>query len=511
MVECTRLESEQTFTGLGSSNLPLSESKLVSKTRPRVQRRAAALLLAVFAYCFAVGGGRADAQTYRLAIVSLASTPRAERVHVTFGPHTDDAASASPPIADPKRALVDAAPEFAPRHGHVGDRRTFWVERFDPTGRNKDVTWGQVFATLRFTTDHADIWIDDNLGTIDPALEAALPRDVENAYLSQRGHFGPLSYTGGDVSKHGLINACDFARRIVGQVPAFVPSNGELLSFLIVGSSEAMNGGALVNSYRYQANLNCYARTIHSNEMPGLVVWPFERRRPAELQDGTLVYAPELQHLQRFVRGTIRGFRSEQLMPLLNEGLSELSQDFAVTALFGRPYDLFGAGDAARVYLSDPNAVSLLSFSLNNGREAHPFGTACYGGAYLLQRFLYDRFGDNYLTAVTNTDSGGIKAMQDALPIALSEALREFGRYLIAPDGSPYVSGLFNLYAHTQDEVGRPYETRGAALRPLPGPDFDVLGGSVSIYSSNAPIASVHADGAPIVWTELSDSDSSSS
>ena len=25
MVECTRLESEQTFTGLGSSNLPLSE------------------------------------------------------------------------------------------------------------------------------------------------------------------------------------------------------------------------------------------------------------------------------------------------------------------------------------------------------------------------------------------------------------------------------------------------------------------------------------------------------
>ena len=128
-------------------------------------------------------------------------------------------------------------------------------------------------------------------------------------------------------------------------------------------------------------------------------------------------------------------------------------------------------------YLDDPNLVSLPAFYYYRGQESHPSGTACYGGAYLLQRYLYDRFGDSYLDRVTNTEADGLAAIAAAMPIPLPDALRDFGGYVL---------GL----------------KKRSDLRSITDADFAVVGGSVSLFESPNPISEVHVTGAPAVWME---------
>jgi len=485
-----------------------------SLERPRNQslRRSLLVLGASLALALvAVRAGCVEARVYRVAVISLSLTPDRERVHVTFGPPPDESAIGA--ALAPASVGHVVSPEAPPVHGHVGDRRSFWVQWFDPSARSRPTKWNSIRATLLYSTQHADIWVDDSVAPhLAPDITSALPRDAENAWQSQHGRFGSLSYDEHDVARHRRAEACDpMTHRPVGSVPAFVPSRGELLNLLIVSGEKARNGYAAVDSYRYQDDLDCYWNS-RSNELPGLVVWPFEQRRAPEVSNGVLVYQPahELQHLKYFVRHDIRGTYSGESMPMINEGLSMLAEDFAVNALFNKPHDLFGAGFNAGIYLHDPNAVSLLAFGIYDGREAHPFGTACYGGAYLLQRFLYDRFGEAYLNAVTDTDADGLSAMKVALPVSVAEAFREFGRYLIAPPNQIFEDGYFNLYQEGESEVGTRFALSGPRLAVIPGPDFEILGGSASLYVSDIPISNIRSNGAPIVWTQVEDDSATS-
>ena len=70
MVECTRLESEQTVTGLGSSNLPLSE---------------ASLLLIPLAHIRSVVIGTADAVTQNGSVIDRKARDLNRTMAVLFG------------------------------------------------------------------------------------------------------------------------------------------------------------------------------------------------------------------------------------------------------------------------------------------------------------------------------------------------------------------------------------------------------------------------------------------
>jgi hypothetical protein len=185
--------------------------------------------------------------------------------------------------------------------------------------------------------------------------------------------------------------------------------------------------------------------------------------------------AHEEQHLKNFVRHSIRGTTIVRAS-MLNEGLSVLAQDFASEQISGRR-DLDLAGAFEKEYLDDPGLVSLPAFYYYAGQQSHPSGAACYGGAYLLQRYLYDRFGDSYLNRVTDTEADGFTAMAAALPIPLPDALRDFGGYVLGLE-------------------------KRSNLRHISDADFAVLGGSVSVFESPSPISAVHVIGATVVWTE---------
>lgn len=444
--------------------------------------------------------GRALAN-YRVAIILLSTSADRERVNVAFG--------APPQVVGPRVDRSSGArryawPEATPRHARLGDRRSFWVQNDGGEARR----WTLVQATLKYGTEHADIWIDDAVaGKIQENVAQALPRDAENAWQSQHGRFGSLSYRGGDVSAHGLAPTCTLAHVRSGVSAPFVPSNGELLSVLIVSRKVVRTGYAAVESYRPEGRQNCFRDEWHSNEMPGLIVLPLEHRRGREVADGVFVYATahELQHLKYFVRHTVRSAHPVGSLALMNEGLSMLAEDFAVNALFNEPYELFSAGYQARRYLARPNEVSLLAFaSLGKGRTLESFSGECYGGAYLFQRFIYDRYGERYLNAMDDTQIEGLDELSHILGVSAPDVFREFGRYLIQSRYSE-PGAFFSLYQRGEvDEVGRAFSMHGPAFEPLPGASFDVLGGSVSLYASSSPVADITSR-SPIVWTEVSD------
>lgn len=410
---------------------------------------------AVLIACMFAATATAHANTYRIAIVPLTDQPKLLRVHVEFGQPADPPSTSS---ATPLPRMSAPPPELPPQHGRIGDRKTFWVVYYDATHPGGPSPWVSVNATLEYSTEHTDLWEDDDIdGQQDARFESA-SRKAEESYLSQRGRFGSLSYTEADRSRH----------------PCIVPSRGELLSILVVKAGKVKDGYAATESY-FSAAPHCVAKA-HTNELPGLLI--------VALQDGTgdpkdnllsIGPAHEEQHLKNFVRHSIRGTTVAH-SSMLNEGLSVLAQDFASEQIFGRR-DVNLAALLEKEYLDDPNLVSLPAFYYYRGQESHPSGTACYGGAYLLQRYLYDRFGDSYLSRVTDTEADGFTAIAAALPIPLPDALRDFGGYVLELK-------------------------KRSDLRRITDADFAVVGGSVSLFESASPISDVHVMGATAVWTE---------
>jgi hypothetical protein len=442
--------------GVRSSSLLASTNSSPDFTgpiKPNMQRhKVAAVLIA----CMFAATATAHAQTYRIAIVPLTDQPKLLRVHVEFGQPSDPPSTSSATPMPPAQGA--SSPELPPQHGRIGDRKTFWVRYYDATNPNSPSPWVSVGATLEYSTEHTDLWEDDDIdGQQDARFENA-SREAEQDYLSQRGRFGSLSYTEADRSRH----------------PCIVPSRGELLSILVVKPGKVKDGYASTESY-YSAASHCAANG-HTNELPGLLI--------VALKDGTgdpkdellrVGPAHEEQHLKNFVRHSIRGTTIVRTS-MLNEGLSVLAQDFASEQISGRR-DLDLAGAFEKEYLDDPGLVSLPAFYYYAGQQSHPSGAACYGGAYLLQRYLYDRFGDSYLNRVTDTEADGFTAMAAALPIPLPDALRDFGGYVLGLE-------------------------KRSNLRHISDADFAVLGGSVSVFESPSPISAVHVIGATVVWTE---------
>jgi hypothetical protein len=446
-------------------------------------------------------GLAAEPGSYGVAIVSASPGNAVQRVHITYGAELAPRTA----IASPQR--VEAAPSnvvtaLDPVHARIGDKRPFVARWFGETNDGHRVL-SQFSATLQRTTAHADIWFDDSIpADFVNAFGDAMARAAENGYLTVAANFGNLTYTADNVAAHLLVQACDRGGRPIGKVPAFVRSRGELVSILVVTSDKARVGYADNSSFHYAAEMNCNAS--QSNEIPALFVWPrlTGNWSDAQLRDGFLVntLSHETQHLANFVRHQIRSRDSRVQAPFIDESLSNLSQDFAVQRLFGKPYDLFGAASIAEEYLRNPNTYGFLGFNVRGMAHCPCYARPVYGGAYLFERYLYDTFGTDYLTRVTDTDDVGIRAVERATGLPMSAVMDRFATALLSPRSDP---ATVRLCSPVFDMFGRLDAFTGVRLTPLDSEDIDVMESGVSFFISSRPIQSISARGAPLTLVQV--------
>ncbi|MGZ6119486.1 MAG: hypothetical protein ACXWM0_00040 [Vulcanimicrobiaceae bacterium] len=310
----------------------------------------------------------------------------------------------------------------------VGTTAKIWAAHF--VLGNSAATYVQIPATLAAQTPHANIWIDQALlaGSTSSSAFAAgalkgtaaqIGTDFENAYASDSAHFAAPDYPLGSAGARTTVATCDAGGNQTGSTAEYInePSDGRVNVMVLDSGALGSGVGGYFSAVNYvpQAAWNCLKSNVpKSNEAPFIYVGWFDRNGSSyELQEdlvrGT---AHELQHLINFVNHSILAGSSADEDPFINEGLSMLAQDLAVDRMFGKGFDVADALEHASVYLANPQNYSISGFIgvdpqswSGSGSAQFNCGGGCYGGAYLFQRYLYDRFGGDAYTHKMETGS----------------------------------------------------------------------------------------------------------
>jgi hypothetical protein len=228
-----------------------------------------------------------------------------------------------------------------------------------------------------------------------------------------------------------------------------------------------------------QAVANCFGGQARSNEASMIVIGfapgaDLNFTLKESFVHGT---AHEFQHELNFVQHFVLAQSPQQEQTWIDEGLSMLAQDFAVSQLFGGTpnIDVADAVRRAQLFLSLPEAVSLTRFSgIPAGKSAFAYNcSACYGDAYLFERYLYDRFGgDAFAHAVEGGGAVGASNLQAATGTTLASLISDYGVALA-------VSGL-NVTSDPRFSF--------AAFAPY-GTYTDQFGGTVSLLGPAVTLA----------------------
>lgn len=372
-------------------------------------------------------------------------------------------------------------------------------------------TYIQVPATLEYNSTHGHIWIDNSLITGGGAVAAFAPSsiastvtqigdDFENSYSSDTTHFGTADYPAtAPALQMPNYSACDTSGTSSGSSPLFISEPSDKMIDVMVLNPTPLGGfGGYFSSTNFisQAVLNCSygpnsANPIYSNEAPFIFVgWNPRNSATAELQEdlvrGT---AHEFQHFINFINHSILpsgasspGFNGHE-DTFINEGLSMLSQDLAVHQL--RPTQPFDTDDAlfnAGLYLPHPEDVALTSHYGKNSPSSTPQSgcNACYGGDYLFQRYMYDRFGGDVYTK--GMETSGITGFPNLVLNATgsdetaNQLLSDFGMAMavnaagVAPPTAAFNMGTLNLSGTYQGIFGaNSMPGVGFASAPLSG------------------------------------------
>jgi hypothetical protein len=157
-------------------------------------------------------------------------------------------------------------------------------------------------------------------------------------------------------------------------------------------------------------------------------------------------------------------------------GMGLLSADFAINAEFPTvPVDVDENIYLASLYLDDPPAAGLTSFyGINSGSSGAVLGcNACFGVAYLFQRYAYDRFGgDTYLHSLVTSGKTGFGNLQQAFGGTTPQSvISDFAVAMLASgqdvtsDPRFNVSG-FTTYANYVDQFGDSLQITGPSTLP---------------------------------------------
>ena len=326
-----------------------------------------------------------------------------------------------------------------------------------------------VASTLAVITPHAYVWVDDSAG-ISAQTASAIGNNFENAYASDRAHFGTSDYPATAPGLQFGANPCDSTGNpIVGAPvqPQFISdSDPHTVVFVVSQASAGAGEGGYFSSVNQmtQGVLNCISPAAKSNEAAMIVlVWPAAVNVSYEINEDTVRgTAHEFQHLINFVNHTMLATSPDSELTFINEGLSMLAQDFAVNALYpGTPLDVNNALFYGAKFLARPSSYSLGAIAgVDSGAQLSFNCGGCYGGAYLFQRYLYDRFGgDAYTRAMESAPSSGATSLRSVTGQSYGQLLLDFS-VALATSGLGYNSDPrfnfqnFNPYGIYTDQFG---------------------------------------------------------
>jgi hypothetical protein len=362
----------------------------------------------------------------------------------------------------------------------VGSKAAFWVST-SAIGQGGGA-YASVPATLRGTSAHGIVWVDDTL-SFDAASVAHIGSDFETAYDSDTRHFGTAEYTVAAPGASLTAQACDASGNPIGgaQAPMLIAPPGGRHVVLIVNQNTlgAGMGGyfSAVNDLP-QAVANCFDGHPPSNEASMIVLGyaPGADLNYVLKEDFVRGTAHEFQHAINFVQHFVLAQNARQEEGWIDEGLSMLAQDFAVSQTFnGTPsLDVDDALARAQQYMSQPEAFSLTAFSGMTDAAAFANNcSGCYGDSYLFERYLYDRFGgDAFAHAMESAGLVGNANLQAATGQTPQALIADYGVALA-------VSGLnlttnprfsftaFDPYGAYRDQFGNAYTFKGPAVTLL--------------------------------------------
>jgi hypothetical protein len=316
-------------------------------------------------------------------------------------------------------ARVRTQTSTIPVSASPGAQANIWVLVMTSGGGSQ---YKQVATTLEAQDAYGNIWVDNSLlGSVASFSGSSLAQTVQtiasefdNAYASDTTHFGSPDYTTPNPGTSS-VEACDSSGNKLGTTPSMIsePADHRINVVVLSGVAGYFSG---VN-YATQAALNCYnaknpSTPRFSNEAPTIYLGWFNANPQLELgEDYVRGSAHQLQHLINFVNHQLTASTPGAEELWINEGLSILAQDFAVNKYSNIPFDALDALSDAAVYLATPQNFSITGFVGYN--PAASFCNGCYGGAYLFQRYMYDRFGgDTYSRGMVTSGAVGFANLQ---------------------------------------------------------------------------------------------------
>ncbi len=351
--------------------------------------------------------------------------------------------------------------------------------------------------------------------------------DFENAYASDTAHFASPDYPPDAPGMQGRYSACATGGGSQGTTQAYIsePADRRIDVMIVNGSNLGGMGGYFsAANLMQQSALNCLngsGTTYESNEAPFIFVgWFASSGSTYELQEDLVrSTAHELQHLINFVNHGIlapgassTSFNGNETT-YVNEGLSMLAQDLAVARMYssqGVQFDVDDALGRANVYLAAPQNYSLSAFTGidpsswgGNGNPQYNCGAGCYGGAYLFERYLRDRFGgDSYTHAMETSGMTGTDNLQNATGETAASLFGDFALAMAADSlqvssADPrFRFGSLGLSGTYGDQFGAVHTLGGLFAQPISGTSVNVsapVGGFAFVSVPNVP-----ASGSPV-------------
>ena len=253
----------------------------------------------------------------------------------------------------------------------VGTSEQFWVLNVDT---NK---YRRLNANLAYTTAHLYFWIQEDLDYDSKALKTLAESFEDNIYPTTRSIFGSEYSPGVDGDVHLTILYAEG----LGSAAGYFSATDSLETQIEPYSNEAE---MFYLSADYTWLDSTYTYGVLAHEFQHMIHWNVDRN-----EDGWL-----------------------------NEGLSELSVDL----------NGFSTGGFDYLFAIDPD-IQINFWPGNDQGDSTPH----YGASYLFIRYLFDRFGLNFISAlVAHQDNGfsGIDKVLNELPemvdIASEEKITEY-------------------------------------------------------------------------------------
>jgi len=406
-----------------------------------------------------------------------AAEPRSTS-HWEDGPSSNDLLR--PVLALLQRAGAAASVERRSPQGlptSTGSQAQIWVQNFNPGVPG--TTFEQIPATLAIQTAHASIWVQNSLDLLTNATAlSTIATNVENAMASDNLHFGSSTWDASAPSLSKQYATCDAnGNRDGGSSPEFIVPSDPHVNFVYVDPSEISVGGYMdADSLLPEDIVRCTQAgngTYHSNEAPTIVLAYYGDSRGMNyvLAEDSIVHpAHEYQHLINIVHHAILQSTPAYEDTLLNEGLSMMAQDFAIAAATSGSEPLDGENIyRSSVYLSATQNYSVAGFAGLQPSGSTLFNCSiCYGPAWLLQRYLYDRFGgDAYTHAMESGTSTSWAELSSVTGVQAQALLHDFAVALGSSNTSaavtPYEFSSLNLHATYTDQLGDVYTLSGPA------------------------------------------------